>query len=242
MAEHDLFEKLVAASPVRWLEESRLGDEQLLASLIETSPATSPRVRAHRRHGWVIAGASVTVILLAAFALLRRDAPPKPAHISCYSEAAVDPTHQMELAASDDPLAACRELWVAGAFDNRDVPRLTSCVTNDGIIAVVPGGEQTCAELGWSRWVGTFSEDERNLIAFRAAMQSTFVATCYSQSTAERAVRTLLSEYGLDDWQIATNDDWTNALPCTAGGVDPESKSVTLGARPRTDKDVDPKG
>jgi hypothetical protein len=235
------FRALVAANPVPALQENLPGDEQLLAQLLSEALADAPSV-ARRRRRWAIAGASASMLLLAAFAVLQYTKVDQLTDVSCYSEAVVDPRVQEAVVTDGDPVAACRAFWESGRAGDGEIPLLTACVTDSGRIAVIPGDQRVCAALGYSSWAGSPTADDLNLMAFSDELSMTFLETCYSQSAAETATAALLAEYGLDDFTIATNDNWTNALPCTASGVDLESKSVTLGARPKTDKDVDPRG
>jgi hypothetical protein len=235
------FRALVAANPVPALQENLPGDEQLLAKLLSESLVDAPSVNRRRRR-WAIAGASVSTLLLAAFAVLHYGKVDQLTVVSCYDAATGDSSVQEEIPTDDDPVAACRAFWESGRFGNGEIPPLTACVTDSGIIAVIPGNQQVCAALGYTLWSGSLTEDERNLIAFSDELSMTFLETCYSQSAAETATKALLAKYGLNDFTIATNDNWTNALPCTASEVHFESKSVTLGARPKTDNDVNPRG
>ncbi len=240
MSDQDLFLMLVATNPVRALESSEYGDEALLARIIaagKPNRMNTPRIR----RGWVIGGVSVALIVAAAFAVLRHEAPDDPTLFLCYSEQSASPATQIQLPTSD-PIAACRELWESGRFGARDVPPLTACITGDGFIAVVPGGDQACVDLGFALWRGSFDDDEQAVIEFRKEVARSFGLTCYSEQEGTLAVETLLNEHGLDGWTIVSNHDWTDAFPCTASGVDATSKTVTLGGRQRNSKDPNPKG
>ena len=242
MTEHDAFDALVAASPVRALQEVLPGDEQMLATILAEPRVAATAVPRSQRRYWAAAGASTIVILMAAFAVLRHESPHDPTTMICYGQADVDSSEKHQLPSAADPVAACRELWDAGLFGPGEVPNLTACVTDTGVVAVIPGGEQVCGDLGFAIWSGTFEVRNLTQVTFSDELTATFRTTCYSQSAAISAAQKLLDKYELDDWTIATNNNWTNTLPCTASGINPESKSVTLGSRPKTDKDVDPKG
>ena len=240
MSDQDLFLMLVATNPVLTLERSDYGDEAMLAGIIaagKPNRLNTPRIR----RGWVIGGVSVVMIVAAAFAVLRHDAPDNPATMLCYGEKSAHPAQREQLS-TGDPVAACREVWQSGLFGTTQVPPLSACVTNDGIIAVVPGGDQACIDLGYSLWRDSFDEDEQSAIEFHDEVGLTLGTTCYSEPEATQVVKALLSEYGLTGWTVVTNDDRADAFPCTASAVDPPTKTITLYARPRTPQDSNPKG
>ena len=240
MNDQDLFVVLVAANPVPTLERSEYGDEAMLAGILTAgrpNRLNSPPIR----RGWVIGGISVMMIVAAAFAVLRHDAPDNPTTMLCYGELSTHPATRQELP-TRDPVAACREMWQSGLFGTSEVPPLTACITSDGVIAVVPGGDQACVDLGFSLWRGSFDDAEQSAIDFHEQMARSLTFTCYGEQEATRLVKALLSEHGLDGWTIVSNDNWTDAFPCTASGVDTGSKTVTLTARPRTPQDSNPKG
>ena len=240
MNDQDLFVVLVAANPVPTLERSEYGDEALLESILTTGKPNrlnSPPIR----RGWVIGGISVMMIVAAAFAVLRHEAPDDSTLFVCYSEKSADPANQVALA-SGDPIAECRLVWESGRFGAGKVPALTACITGDGFIAVVPGGDQACIDLGFSLWRGSFDAGEQSTNDFRQEVGRSFGLTCYPALEGPPVVAALLDKYGLDGWTIVSNDDWTDASPCTASGVNSLTKTVALGARPRYPQDSNPKG
>ncbi len=240
MNDQDLFVVLVAANPVPTLERSEYGDEAMLARILtagKPNRLNSPPIR----RGWVIGGISVMMIVAAAFAVLRHEAPDDSTLFLCYSERSADPANQVALA-SGDPIKACREVWESGQFGASSVPPLTACITGDGFIAVMPGGDQACVDLGFSLWRGSFDDNEQAANDFRQEVGRSLGSTCYSAQEGQQVVAALLDDYGLGGWTIVGNDDWTDAFPCTAGGVDVGSKTVTLGRRERFPQDSNPKG
>ena len=240
MSDQDLFLVLVAANPVRALERSEYGDETMLARIIaagKPNRLNTPRIR----RGWVIGGISVMMVTAAAYAVLSREAPDDATRMMCYSELSADPAQRIQLATSD-PIGGCQELWQSGQLGARDVPPLTACITEDGIIAVVPGGDQACADLGFSLWRGSFDNDEQSIIDFQDEVGHSLGLTCYTAPEGQLVVEALLNKYGLDGWTIVTNDDRSDSLPCTASAVDTPTKTVTVYGRLRTPQDSNPKG
>ncbi|MCE9620930.1 MAG: hypothetical protein K8R99_01145 [Actinomycetia bacterium] len=235
MSEQDSFEALVAANPTRARAESLPGDEALLARILATDPNRSdPPTARPRKRAWVLVGVSATVALMAAFAVLRHEAPTDPTQISCLSDVSVSPHRQIGLPTSDDPVAACRQLWQAGEFGDVNVPALTACITDQGRIAVVPGGNQSCIDLGYSLWNGSLAESDDDLITFQVDLARELMENCSSREEAADDVQDLLTQHGLEEWTIAFSDNWTADMPCTKPAVDPQSKTVTLSALPRT--------
>ena len=129
----------------------------------------------------------------------------------------------------ETPVERCAELWLDGTFGTDGAPPLVACVTSDDTVAVVPGGEGTCAMLGMaladSPGPGADRSDE--LVSM---LSNTFGGTCLDAEQAEQAVRAVLTDLGLEaDWRVDTS--LTDDAPCHAPSVDGPSKTVWISPR-----------
>ncbi|MEI7547473.1 MAG: hypothetical protein WCK21_05370, partial [Actinomycetota bacterium] len=214
-------------------------DDRLLTEIL-SQPFGVTRSRRHR--WWVTGGAVVAVVGLAAYAFLRTDAAHDPTTVSCYSDASAHPADQYALGAEADPVAACRQVWAAGHFALGEAAALTPCVTKSGIVAVVPGDQQVCADLGMSLWNRAYIDADQSVVVAQDELTQTLGLTCYPADGATRIAHDVLSRHGLAGWAVVSNDNWSPEFPCTGAGIDPSNKTITLGARPRTPRDLEPKG
>jgi len=237
MSERDPFELLKAINPVPALNEIRGSDSQLLADII-TSPVPA---RSKRRRWWWI-GSSVLLVGAGAtaYALMRSEPAKDPTSVVCYSEAARPPAIQSVLPAQMDPVAACGQLWAKGEFGLGDVPRLTACVTDTNIVAVIPGEEHVCEQLGYTLWNGVIDEDAQTVIAFQDEINQTLGRTCYPRDAGIEIAVEIMARYGLTGWTTALIENWGDDRPCTVASVDPVAKTVTISGRRKHPNDKDP--
>ena len=110
-------------------------------------------------------------------------------------------------------------------------PALTGCITDAGSIAVIPGGQQVCAQLGLANWVGELSDDELIVVDFEQTVIDSFGSRCVPRVEAPAFAQQLLDTAGLIDWTVADNNNWTAQRPCAGPGVDPATKTLTVGGR-----------
>ncbi len=237
MSEHDYWQQLIDINPLAQLEANPPADEQLLADIL-TEPVPHRRRRPSR--WWIVGITGVAAIGAAAYMFLDREPAKDPITITCYSDATTDPASQWVLDSAADPVAACAQVWADGRFGLGDTPRLTACVTDTGIIAVVPGDQQVCANLGYALWNTKVDDDALTIIAFQDELGPILGLTCYPEDAALEIVADQLAKHGLEDWTITSNHNWTAELPCAAPGIDPLTRTVTVGARSRRAKDQDP--
>lgn len=238
MSEHDPFQLLARVNPLRDLDEALPSDAILLAQIVA---GAAPTVRRRSRRRWIASGTALVVIAAAAaYTFARSDRAHDPTSITCYSNAARDPHSQFALGPQEDPLAACRQLWESGQLGTGDVPPLTACVTDTGIVAIVPGDLRVCSELGYAQWNGTVDPEAQSLLPFRDEVDRTLGRTCYPADSAARIVTDLLSQYHLEGWTVVEGHGSDQHMPCTVGMVDLPSKTITLVARVRVSDDQSP--
>lgn len=239
MSERDPFAQLRAVNPLSALEVTKDNDARLLAEIV----ATPLSQRRKPRHWWwigtgiVLATASATT-----YALLRSEPARNPTTISCYSNATIPPDDQVALGAEADPVAACTQVWATGQLGRGDVPQLTACVTAAGLVAVIPGDDQVCGQLGYVLWNGITDVAAQAIIDFQNDITETLGPTCYPADQAFQLTTDAMTRHGLGDWTLASNENWSDTAPCTQINVDPDAMTITLGSRQRFPTDKDPPG
>jgi hypothetical protein len=236
MSERDPFALLQMINPVAGLEESDERDVSLLAAIVATPLPERPR----RRWWWVGSGAVVVVVGAMSYASFRSEPARNPTTVVCYSNPAVPPDDQVALGAEKDPVVACEKVWSTGEFGSGATPHLTACVTKTDIVAVVPGNGDVCEQLGLRLWNTVVNGADRAIIEFNDEITQTLRDACYPEPEATTLTKAAMDRHGLGDWTVASNGNWSTTVPCTAIGIDPTTKTVTLGARPRFPTDKNP--
>lgn len=236
---HDPLDILARWNPIPDLNETLPGDEDLLSTITASPVVVKVGSARRRRTVWAVTGTTVIVLAVAAFAILREESPSNPTAALCYSEASARPAVMHGLVGASDPIESCAELWRNGVIALGDAPALTGCITDAGSIAVVPGQQQVCAELGLANWVGELTDEELELINFQQSVIDRFASRCVPRFEAADLAQQLLDDAGLTDWAVADNDNWNAKRPCAGPGVDPATKTVTVGGRqPQPGEDV----
>lgn len=228
MSVRDPFDILAALNPVPGLIETSPQDEALLATIIAAMPSSTGK---RRRRAWITGGTAVTVVVLAAFAVLRQESASSPLQLTCYTTAQQPPAEQFGIPMEDDPVRACQRLWRNGTISGTEPPTLTACVSDGGIVAVVPGGQQICSRLGLANWVGALTDDDGQVIAFADELATAFAASCITESEAVAAAQAVIDKYLLDDWAIVQRGGYTPERACSLAGAVPEQHLVVIASR-----------
>lgn len=230
MSRIDPFELLRRLNPIRH-EEYTDADEQLLSRIL-AMPIPSRR-RSPRRL-WIAGGVGVAVLATAAWGVLRTEEPTDPTGIACHADLA--PAAQIvALGPADDPVAACADAWRTGLFGNEPVPpSLHGCVSSTGLAAVYPGGSEVCSRLGLAQLQPIEEPDTQRIVRLQELAAQTFgFGDCIDESSAVAIAQGLIDEVGLEDWTVKQVSNYGADRPCTASGVDVESKTLNVGGRSR---------
>lgn len=230
MSIRDPFELLAALNPVASLSETSPDDDALFATIIASTPSPTGRRRRSRRL-WITGGTAVTVLGLAAFAVLRQDSASSPLQLTCYTTAQQPPPEQFGIPMEDDPVKACEQLWRNGTISGTEPPTLTACVNDGGIVAVIPGDQQICGQLGLANWVGALTDNDKQLIAFADELTATFAAACITEPDARAAAQAVIDKYRLDGWTIVQRGGYTPQRACSLAGAVPEEHLVVIASR-----------
>ena len=231
MSVRDPFEILAALNPLSGLSESSPSDETLLATIIA---ATTSSTRNHRRRLWITGGTAVAVMVLAAFAFLRQQSASSPLQLTCYTTAQQPPAEQFGIPMEDDPVRACQQLWHNGTMSGTEPSTLTACVNDGGIVAVIPGDQQICSQLGLANWVGALTDDDKQVMAFADELATTFSERCIVEADAEAAVQAVIDKYQFDDWTIVQQGGYAPQRACSLAGAVPEQHTVVIASRRST--------
>lgn len=228
MSVRDPLEILAALNPLPGLSEPSPDDEALLATIIAATPSSTGK---HRRRLWITGGTSIAVVVLAAFAVLRQHSASSPLQLTCYTTAQQPPAEQFGIPMEDDPVRACQQLWHNGTISGGEPSTLTACVNDGGIVAVIPGDQQICNQLGLANWVGALTNDDKQVMAFADELTTTFTQRCISETDAEAAVQAVIDKYRLDGWTIVQQGGYTPQRACSLAGAVPEQQLVVIASR-----------
>lgn len=205
--------------------------DALLERILSSESADRPRRRAHRRR--VVSGVLVGVVIgsSAVAAALWLDQPSDPATLSCYSEASTDPDVQVGLTIDPDstPVEQCTELWSDGTLGSGEPPPLTTCVTTNGITAVLPGDETTCVELGLAGRDPAVAPDEALAAQIVGRISERYPTECVdSIKAATDLIETILTDLGADDWEVRAAGAIGEDRPCAFAVVIAEEQVVLI--------------
>lgn len=228
MSIHDPFEVLASLNPVPGLSETSPYDDALLATILAATPSSTGK---RRRRLWITGGTAVAVVALAAFAVVRQDPASTPLQLTCYATAQRPPAEQFGIPMERDPVKACEQLWRNGTIGGAAPPALTACVSEGGIVAVVPGDQQVCDRLGLANWVGALTDDEKQMMAFADELATTFSASCIVEADATTVVQAVIDKYRLDGWTIVQSGGYTPQRACSLAGAVPEQHLVVIASR-----------
>jgi|CXWL01.1.fsa_nt_gi hypothetical protein len=215
----------------------RLSDEQvdrLVARIVAGDHAVGRSGPRRWQRGTIAVGAWAVVVLasasLGAAALLRSGQPSVPeAGAACRAEAAVDAS-AIVVAPGEEPIVACRELWVAGAFEElvgvRGVPDLVACIGGGGAVEVFPGGPSVCGGLGLVAADADLSVGNERIVGLQdRVVEEINAAGCLSVADAALGAEQILSESGLEGWRVVVYSEVGDGV---CGGVVVDSETRTL--------------
>jgi hypothetical protein len=132
-------------------------------------------------------------------------------------------------AAGADPIAACRQVWLTGAFRNWGNPSsLAGCVLKGGDIGVFPGDPSVCDRLELPRLAEGGSGDPRVGELMDGLTLALTSPNCVDVAKAADLVRERLDQLGLEGWVLIAPATTVVDRPCTSIAFDPPAKTITL--------------
>jgi hypothetical protein len=155
--------------------------------------------------------------------------------VVCYATTSLDGDRVGVAASSAPSVAVCAEPWADGPLTNPDVnpgdiPPLTACVTDNGVLAVFPTDDpKVCDDLGLATpdpsqptvGLGSAAAARDEIVAYVAG------ETCPSLEDAELRVRSILETHGLTDWTVEAQPQREDR-PCASIAFDTDTRTVIL--------------
>ncbi|NLE80502.1 MAG: hypothetical protein GX610_13120 [Rhodococcus sp.] len=150
--------------------------------------------------------------------------------VSCWSDLQPSAFWEARIEPNDSPIDACGEPWTNGYFDTSGPPPLAACVTDSGIIAVVPGDQSTCATSGLTVLQpgfepdGTIPDDER----LHQLLAIPLLETCADEHDTVSLIDTVFNDQGLTDWTVDYIAQFDELRVCGQVSIDASSRTVWI--------------
>ena len=227
--------------PDGWNERTDLDADPVAAEILErvfaaedTPVVSLDAERRRRRRGIGVVVVAAAVVAGGAVAALLNNSPEETRRIACWSEAAAPPEQIVALPwdGRTDPVELCAEQWAAGSFGDTTSPGdLEACVTDQSIVAVIPGGEGVCGELGLEEFDEAIPGDPVN--DAQRELDLIFIPpNCETQERAERETIRVLDKYGLSGWTIRVAGTFSADEPCATVALDRDATTAFVQSRP----------
>lgn len=230
----DPFELLSRFRPVELDRTLEPGENPAADALLRDIAASDPNPR-DRRHWrrWAVGGVSVVVIVGSGVAVAARwlDRPADTVTLSCYSEAAPEPDVQVGLMIDPDstPEAQCARLWTDGALGSGPVPPLTSCVTREGITAVIPGEQGDCERIGFADRDPSVNSGGDDAARVASAVVERYPTTCVaSTGDAVAMIESIIADLRVTGWEVRAAGETSADRPCAYPGVDADKRLILV--------------
>lgn len=226
MNERDPIELFGLLDPTEAISDTER-DEALLAEIVG---ADRPTPRKIDRRRWITGGAIAAAgLATAAFAVLRVSPVDDPTAVTCM--VTTDPDgDRFGLPASDDPVAACAELWTDGTLGTGQPPRLAACVNDVGAAVVFPSGSAICSRLGLAELDAGLSDEQQRVVDVQDALAELFGTRCFTQDAAIEETRRRLDAARLTEWTIDVPEPFDATGMCAGPGFDVNTQRVVLSA------------
>ncbi len=223
--------------PAGWNERTDLATDARAASIFDrVVQGNVVPFRPSRRRLRIVTGVVVTVALggVGAAALLQRDVK-EDSVVACWSAAEPVPDEQFQVGWDGvaDPADLCLRPWQNGTFGTDGPPApLQSCLTPDGVVAVMPGDENTCGSVGLQPYTAPtpgLDEPDTDVNALQRMLEKKYNrGGCYTEQQALEGVRRTLEEFMFDGWATQTLGSFESAETCASVAIDRESKTVNI--------------
>jgi hypothetical protein len=192
--------------PPRNADYLRPGDDPAADAMLLRITSTVPRRRRFKWRRWTffVTGACVLVGAGVTTAVLRSRSPEDPTVIDCYSS---EVPHEGAIIgvppeSGQTAIEQCAAYWSDGTFAADGPPDLVACVTDDDVIAVLPGDDTLCADREWMLADLAEAGATHPASQLLALMSDRFAGRCLNPEEAARAIREIFDELGLSDWSI----------------------------------------
>lgn len=217
-----------------FFDSGNVPDESSIQRRLDAILHRNDEVAARRRHRrwtrWVAVGGGAIVIAggaVAAAALLRSEPTRPEAGTFCRAAATVD-ADAVEIAAGNDPIAGCEELWESGRFGTGSVPPLIACISDAGSVDVFPGDQSHCEALGLLVAETSLSPENQAVVDLSEQISEEInLGECRPVTEVIRHVESLLAESGLIDWRVQVEPGSETGV-CGKAAVDSAGRTITV--------------
>lgn len=210
------------------------GADALLQRIVASTE--QPAKRVSRRRGSVLGGLLAAVVIgagsVVAARWLSQGEPTVIGQITCWGGDTAPPIVQVGVALPDgaDPEDLCAEQWRNGLISRAGAPSLVSCITDNGIIAVIPTDEEGCVRLGFPLYQAT-EEGRAALREYNELHERINVvldASCVDEASTRALVERVLAENQFSRWTQVDGAAFTPDRPCGFTIIDATARTVTV--------------
>jgi hypothetical protein len=238
----DVIAEWIRRHPEVWAEASHPLDpavvDHVVADIVSGARlARLERPETSRRRRIVATGVLSTLVVaggaVGVAALVRSGQPTQPtAGVGCRSGSSVD-ADVIVIEPTDDPVRDCAELWADGRFElaqgqSNAVPSLVACISDVGVIEVLPGGATMCAELGLVDAEPVLDPLNAQLVALEDRLVAEINSgSCMTAGDAASLAQQIIDEFGVVDWTVEARADsvWAE---CVKAILDLESRRIEI--------------
>jgi hypothetical protein len=209
--------------------------DSMFARIVAAPPVVS--ITRRRRRGLVTAAAVVAVAVAgSAVAAVWSREPADAVSLRCYSDASATPAVEVGLVTDPavGPADQCAAAWSDGRISRDGPPELIACVDALDSTVVVPGGPETCGELGW---VPVAEPTAGARVDAQVVRQVADVLNrCEpNPSAATLAVQAVFDELGAEAWTVSAPPSSTGG-GCIVPVADAINRTVALVELPMKDR------
>lgn len=184
-----------------------------------------------RRLRWGVALGGVAVALggVAVAAVFSFGQPTRPeSGTLCRARAELD-GDAAALAAGEDPIAGCTQVWESGQFGPVDaVPPLTACIGPHGVIEVFPDEPGVCERLDLAPADPALSDENELIVQMQDRLTAEInLAECQAVSEAAEQARRIITETGISGWHVVIEPGSETGV-CGKTAVDTPTRTVTI--------------
>jgi hypothetical protein len=206
-----------------------------------------------RRRVYILALVPLAAGLAAAAWALSQGAT-KQLTVGCYASVSLQ-AHTIVVAAGNDPITTCRDVWSRGDFGTPTAPRLQACLLPSGAIGVFPSPDgRACEQLKLTPLTPEPAPPSPQPTSppppspqpspppqpaspadLKDALVREFLANrCLNAEQATAVVQDELRALRLTSWRVQTTAAFTNSRRCASLAFDEERHLVLLVPMPKT--------
>jgi hypothetical protein len=183
---------------------------------------------------------AIALLSTAAWAFVHRSAGTDATSVLCLNQARTfqmpetsgPPLQGAQLPLRGAPALSCSEAWTRPLFEQpaQPPPPLATCVLPSGILAVLPGANQTvCDVIGLPRWTGGFRDDPSALTALADRLVAWLADhPCAGGPDAAQLATSELELAELKQWKVETIEQQTSDKNCASFAIDFSKRTISI--------------